>query len=179
MRRAMKVRLAAWMAPRPVPARTATIQKCHFVSTKYASTVTAVHWMSMTKTTNFGPRVSVGFAHAADPARAVTWITMNSAMISVMAKPSVFAANTPANAMTVLTPSSKTRYARRNRRIAVRSGCVTISRNVARGAYNTRETASRSGMGGCEAAGQMTKAGTGNKTDRRGGWREEPQPGRL
>ena len=60
----------------------------------------------MTATTNFGPRLSVAIAHAADPAKAVTWITMNRMMISVMEKASVFAANTAAKAITVFTPSS-------------------------------------------------------------------------
>jgi len=60
----------------------------------------------LTPTTNRGPRASVGPAHATEPSSAVICTTMNSAMISVNEKPSVFAAKTPAKVITVLTPSS-------------------------------------------------------------------------
>src|SRR2546428_3615499 len=133
----------------------------------------------MTAITNFGPRLSVAHAHAADPANAVIWITINRRMISVMEKPSVFDANSAAKAITVFTPSSYIRYARRNRRIAVRSGRDTISRKVARVWRRPRETASRSGRGWCESAGKMTKAGIENKPNSMAGERKQPQQARL
>ena len=102
----MNVRLAAWTAPRPVPARIATTQKWSLVTTKNAAMVTSAHCTRLTPTTKRGPRESVGRAHAAEPSSAVTCTSMKRAMISVNVKPSVLAANTPAKVTTVFTPSS-------------------------------------------------------------------------
>src|SRR2546425_6362611 len=96
----MNVRLAAWMAPRPVPARIATTQKWPLVTTKKEATVTSAHCTRLIPTTKRGPRASVGPAHAAEPSSAVTCTTMKRAMISVNVKPSVLAANTPAKVIT-------------------------------------------------------------------------------
>src|SRR5207247_2130698 len=62
----MNVRLAAWTAPRPVPARIATTQKWSLVTTKNAAMVTSAHCTRLTPTTKRGPRASVGRAHAAE-----------------------------------------------------------------------------------------------------------------
>ena len=71
----MKVRLAAWTAPSPVPASTASTKNCILVWTKYAATTTTHHWTSVQVTTNLGPRRSVGRPHIHAPASAVSCTT--------------------------------------------------------------------------------------------------------
>ena len=110
-------------------------------------------------TTSFGPRVSVVRAHAADPSSAEICTSMNRPMISPKPNPSVFAAKTAENAITVFTPSSYTRYAVRKRRISARPGSRRISRSVRRVSPRPRATATRSGTGRRASAGSATNAG--------------------
>ena len=102
----MNARLADWIAPSPVPASTATSQKCHFSVTKYAAVTTRHHWTSVVITTGRGPHVSVGRPQAHAPARADSWTTKNSPSSSANSNPSVWLAKMDEKKTTVVTPSS-------------------------------------------------------------------------
>ncbi len=71
----MNARPAACTAPSAVPATTATAKNCALVCTRYAAATTTHHCTSVTMTTNFGPRTSVGRAHAQAPTTAASWTT--------------------------------------------------------------------------------------------------------